>query len=98
MVQRVVALLIAVVELLEAEADRLTTGLRRLLVTGALVAIGAVLVAAGLVGGGGFLVWSLYLTLLAHMPDALAALIVGLGVWVLLGGATWLAVQRLRRR
>lgn len=98
MVQRVVALLIAVVELLEAEADRLTTGLRRLLVTGALVAIGAVLVAAGLVGGGGFLVWSLYLTLLARMPDALAALIVGLGVWVLLGGATWLAVQRLRRR
>ena len=98
MVQRVVALLIAVVELLEAEADRLTTGIRRLLVTGALVAIGAALVAAGLVGGGGFLLWSLYLTLLTRMPDATAALIVGLGVWVLLGGATWLAVQRLRRR
>lgn len=97
MVQRVVALLIAVVELLEAEADRLTTGIRRLLVTGALVAIGAVLVAAGLVGGGGFLLWSLYLTLLTRMPDAAAALIVGLGVWLLLGGATWLAVRRLRR-
>lgn len=98
MVQRVVALLIAVVELLEAEADRLTTGIRRLLVTGALVAIGATLVAAGLVGGGGLLLWSLYLTLLARMPDALAALIVGLGVWLLLGVATWLAVLRLRRR
>ena len=98
MVQRVVALLIAVVELLEAEADRLTTGIRRLLVTGALVAIGAALVAAGLVGGGGFLLWSLYLTLLTRMPDATAALIVGLGVWLLLGGATWLAVRRLRRR
>ena len=97
MVQRVVALLIAFVELLEAEADRLTTGLRRLLVTGALIAIGATLVAAGLVAGSGFLVWSLYLTLLPRMPDPLAALIVGLGVWALLGGATWLAVQRLRR-
>ena len=97
MVQRVVALLIAVVELLEAEADRLTTGVRRLLVTGALVAIGTAVVAAGLVGGSGFLVWSLYLTLLARMPAASAALIVGLGAWVLLGGATWLAVLRLRR-
>ena len=98
MVQRVVALLIAFIELLEAEADRLTAGIRRLLVTGALVAIGTTLVAAGLVGGGGFLLWSLYLTLLTRMPDAMAALIVGLGVWLLLGGATWLAVQRLRRR
>ena len=97
MVQRVVALLIAVVELLEAEADRITAGLRRLMVTGALIAIGATLAAAGLVGGSGFLMWSLYLTLLARMPDALAALIVGLVVWVLLGGATWLAAQRLRR-
>jgi len=97
-VQRVVALLIAFIELLEAEADRLTAGIRRLLVTGALVAIGTTLVAAGLVGGGGFLLWSLYLTLLTRMPDAMAALIVGLGVWLLLGGATWLAVQRLRRR
>ena len=41
MVQRVVALLSAVVVLLEAEAERLATGLRRLLVTGALVALGA---------------------------------------------------------
>ncbi|MFU8887115.1 MAG: hypothetical protein ACNA8N_00770 [Trueperaceae bacterium] len=97
MVQRVVALLIAVVELLEVEADRLTMSVRRLLVTGALVAIGTAVVAAGLVGGSGFLVWSLYLTLLARMPAALAALIVGLGAWVLLGGATWLAVLRLRR-
>jgi len=96
-VQRVVALLIAVVELLEVEADRLTMSVRRLLVTGALVAIGTAVVAAGLVGGSGFLVWSLYLTLLARMPAALAALIVGLGAWVLLGGATWLAVLRLRR-
>ncbi|MBW6456106.1 MAG: hypothetical protein K0A98_09465 [Trueperaceae bacterium] len=95
--QRVVALLIAVVELLEVEADRLTMSVRRLLVTGALVAIGTAVVAAGLVGGSGFLVWSLYLTLLARMPAALAALIVGLGAWVLLGGATWLAVLRLRR-
>jgi hypothetical protein len=96
-VQRIVALLIAVVELLEVQAERLTTGVRRLLVTGALVAVGAALVAAGLIGGGGFLVWSLYLTLLARMPEALAALIVGLGVWLLLGGVTWLAVVRLRR-
>jgi nitrate reductase NapE component len=97
MVQRVVALLIAVVELLEAEADRLTTGIRRLLVTGALVAIGTTVVAAGLVGGSGFLMWSLYLTLLARMPAASAALIMGLGAWLLLGGVTWLAVLRLRR-
>jgi hypothetical protein len=97
MVQRVVALLIAVVELLEAEADRLTAGIRRLLVTGALVAIGTAVVAAGLAGGSGFLMWSLYLTLLARMPAATAALIMGLGAWLLLGGVTWLAVLRLRR-
>jgi hypothetical protein len=96
-VQHLVALLIAVVELIEAEADRLKLGVRKLLVAGALVAVGASVGSAMLVAASGLLLWGFYLALLPVTSAAWAALIVGLVVWLLIGGGAWLAVQRLKR-
>ena len=97
MLQHLVALLIALIELLEAEADRLKLGVRGLLVTGALVAIGASVGAAMLVAASGLLLWAFYLALLPVTSAAVSALIVGLVVWLLIGGGAWLAVQRLKK-
>jgi hypothetical protein len=96
-VRHLVGLLVAFVELLEAEAERLTLGLRKLLVTGAMLAVGASLVGALLLAASGLLVWSLYLALAPLMPEALAALTVGLLVWLVVGGGAWLVVTRIRR-
>jgi hypothetical protein len=96
-VQHLVALLIALVELVEAEADRLKLGVRKLLVAGALAAVGASVGAAMLVAASGFLLWGFYLALLSVVSAAWAALIVGLVVWLLIGGGAWLAVQRLKK-
>lgn len=97
MLQHLVALLIALIELLEAEADRLKLGVRGLLVTGALVAVGASVGAAMLVAASGLLLWAFYLALLPVTSAAVSALIVGLVVWLLIGGGAWLAVQRLKK-
>jgi hypothetical protein len=97
MVQHLVALLIAFIELLEAEAQRLKLGVRGLLVTGALIAVGASVAAAGLVAASGLLLWAFYLALLPVTSAAASALIVGLVVWLLIGGGAWLAVQRLKK-
>jgi hypothetical protein len=96
-VRHLVDLLVALVELLEAEADRLRLGLRRLLVTGAMLAVGATLVGALLLAASGLLLWSLYLALAPLMTDALAALTVGLLVWLVVGGGAWLVADRIRR-
>lgn len=97
MVRHLVGLLVAFVELLEAEAERVTLGLRRVLVTGAVLAVGAALVSALLLAASGLLLWSFYLALAPLMPEALAALTVGLVVWLVVGGGAWLAVSRIRR-
>lgn len=97
MVQHLVALLIAFIELLEAEAQRLKLGVRGLLVTFAMVAVGASVAAAGLVAASGLLLWAFYLALLPVTSAAVSALIVGLVVWLLIGGGAWLAVQRLKK-
>ncbi len=98
MVQHLVGLLVAFVELLEAEAERFTLGLRKLLVTGAMLAVGASLVAALLLAASGLVLWSLYLALAPLMPEALAALTVGLVVWLVVGGGAWLVITRLKKR
>ncbi len=98
MVQHLVGLLVAFVELLEAEAERFTLGLRKLLVTGAMLAVGASLVAALLLAASGLVLWSLYLALAPLMPEALAALTVGLVVWLVVGGGAWLVIARLKKR
>jgi hypothetical protein len=96
-VQHLVALLVAFIELVEAEAQRLKLGLRGLLVTGALIAALAAVGAAMLIAASGLLLWAFYLALLPVTSAAWSALIVGLVIWILIGGGAWLAAQRLRR-
>ncbi len=97
MAQHLVALVVAFIELLEAEAERLKLGLRGLLVTGAVVAVGAAVAGTTLAAGVGFLLWALYLALLTATSAAWAALIVGLVVWLVMGGGGWLVVRSLRK-
>lgn len=97
MLQHFVALGLAVVELLEAEAARLKLSGRRLLVTGALVLMGALLAAGLLAAASGLLLWAAFLWLRASVGQAPAALILGAGIWIVVGGASWLVANRLRR-
>jgi hypothetical protein len=97
-VQHLVGLLVAFVELLEAEAERLKLGLRKFLVMGAVIAVAAVVGAAFLLTASVFLVWALFLALAPVMHDALAALVTGLVVWLLIGGGAWLAINQVRKK
>ena len=98
MVQHVVGLLLAVVELLEAEAERLQLNVRNLLVSGAVAMIAAIVAGGALLTGSVFLTWAFYAALRPPLGEAGAALTVGLTVWVVVGGATWLVLRRLRRK
>lgn len=97
MAQHLVALVVAFIELLEAEAERLKLGLRGVLLTGAMIAVGATVVGTALAAGLGFLLWALYLALLTATSAAWAALIVGLALWLVMGGGGWLVVRSLRK-
>jgi len=94
--QHLAALLTAFVELLEAEGKRLELTLRKTLVAGALLAVVAAVVGAGMIAASGFLLWAFYLALAAYLSPALSALIVGLAAWLLLGGVLWLIVRRTK--
>lgn len=98
MVQHAVGLLLAVVELLEAEAERWTLHLRELLMRGAVALIVAIVAGGALVTASGFLTWAFYVALRAPLGEALAALVVGLSVWIVVGGAAWLVIARLRQK
>lgn len=96
MVQHFVALALAFVELLEAEAARLKLNVKKVLATGALVLMGA-LVAAGLLSAGtGLVLWAAFLGLEGGVGRAPAALILGVAIWIVVGGASWLVAKRLR--
>ena len=97
MVQHLVNVLVAFMELLEAEAERFTSGVRALLVTGAVVAVAAVVASALLLAASGLLLWAFYLALLTLMIEAWAALTVGLTVWFVVGVGAWLAVSRMSK-
>lgn len=98
MLQHAVGMLLAAVELLEAEAARLNANVRRLVVEGA-VALVAASAAGGLfVLGSVFVLWAFFTALRPAVGEPLAALIVGLTVWVVVGGATWLISERMKRR
>ena len=97
MVQHLVALGLAFVELLEAEAARLKLNAKQVLVTGALILIGAVLVAGMLSAASGLLLWAAFLGLRTSVGQAPAALILGAGLWIVVGGASWFVANRLRR-
>lgn len=96
MVQHFVALGLAFVELLEAEAARLKLNVRKVLATGALVLMGALLAAGMLSAASGLLLWAAFLGLRGSVGTAPAALILGAGIWILVGGASWLVAHRLR--
>ncbi len=96
MLQHLVALLTAFVDLFEAEGQRLQLALRKVLVAGVVLAVVATVVGAGLIAASGFLLWAFYLALAAELSSALSALIVGLVAWLLLGGALWLIVRRTK--
>ncbi len=98
MVQHVVGMLLALVELLEAESERLRVGVRRLVVEGAVALIAATAVGGMLVIGSVFVLWAFFAALRPALGEAWSALIVGLVVWIVLGGATWLVSAQLRRR
>ena len=98
MVQHVTGLLLAVVELLEAEAERLKLNLRQLLVTGAVAVITAIVAGGALVLGSVFLTLGFYAALRPALGEALAALTVGLTVWIVAGGAAWLILGRIRKK
>lgn len=98
MVQHVVGLLLALVELLEAEAERLKVNLRQLLVTGAIAVIVALVAGGAMVLGSVFLTVGFYTALRPALGEALAAVTVGITVWVVAGGAAWLVLGTLRRK
>ncbi len=98
MVRSLAELGIAFVELAEAEGKRLATGTKRTAAAVAGMVIVAMVAGAMLVVGTGLLVWALFALLQDYlvMPAALA--VTGLAVWVLFGGAAWLAISAMRRR
>ena len=98
MVQHAVGLLLAVVELIEAEAERLQLNVRQLLVSGAVALLAAIVAGGALLTGSIFLTWAFYAALRPPLGEAVAALVVGLTVWIVVGGATWLVFNRLRRK
>jgi hypothetical protein len=97
-VQHAVGLLLAVVELLEAEAARLQLNVRHLLVSGAVAVIAAIVAGGSLLTGSVFLTWAFFVALLPPLGEAGAALVVGLTLWIVVGGATWLVFNKLRKK
>lgn len=97
MTQQLVGVVLAVVELLEAEAARLKLNARQLLVSGAVAAITATVAGGALLTGSVFLSWAFYVALRPNLGEALAAMTVGLTMWIVAGGATWLVLGKLRR-
>lgn len=96
MIERLVRVLLAFVELLEAESQRLALGARNLLATGAIVIVGALVAGGALMVGSAFLIWSYYAVLLPHLGVPLSALAVGSSIWIVIGGGTWLALRKMR--
>lgn len=98
MVQHLAGVLLALVELLEAEAARFNASVRRLVLEGAAALAFATAAGALLALGGGFVVWAAFTALRPPLGEPLAALVVGVSLLSLVGGATWLVFGRMRRR
>lgn len=98
MLQHVVGILLALIEVLEAEAERFRANVRRLVVEGAVALIVATAAGGMLVVGTVFVLWAFYTAMRPALGEAWAALIVGLVVWIVVGGATWLIFGRLKRQ
>lgn len=89
---------IAFLELLEVQARQLGTGAKKVATGVAVVAVAGVLAGGLLLGGTGFLVWSLYLVFLERFTPASAAALTGLAVWIVIGVGGWIALSMFRRK
>jgi hypothetical protein len=87
-----VELIIALLELLEAEARAVRSGAFRLGLSVALLGAAGVL----FTGGVGLILWALYLYLATSLGQATAALAIGLVALLVTGGLVWSA-RRLSR-
>jgi hypothetical protein len=87
-----VELIIALLELLEAEARAVRSGAFRLGLCVALLGAAGVL----FTGGIGLILWALYLYLAISLGQATAALAIGLVTLLVTGGLVWSA-RRLSR-
>jgi len=97
MVRGLAELGIAFVELAEAEGKRLASGTRRMAAAVAGMVVVGVVAGGMLTVGTGLLVWALYELLADYLVRPAALAVTGLAVWVLFGGAAWLAISAMRR-
>lgn len=93
MVQSLVDVLIALIELLEAEAEALRKNAKRLGFAAAVIAVGASVATLLLLAGSALLIWSLYLALAAPLGPALSALLCGLVLWAIVAVAAVVAAR-----
>jgi hypothetical protein len=93
-----VDLAIAFMDLLQAYARQIQESAKRTaLKAGVLAGLG--IIAVGVAIGTlwlatGLLLWALYVALIDPLGVALAALVTGLVVWLLFGGAAWFAIRK----
>ena len=88
---------IAFLELVEVQARQLGTGAKKIAASIAVLAVAGVLAGGLLLGGTGFLVWSLHLVLLERFTPASAAALTGVAVWIVIGVGGWIALSMFRR-
>jgi hypothetical protein len=96
-----VDLFIAFTDLLQAYARQLQESAKQTALKVGIFAglgvVGLVLASSFMFFSSGLLLYALYLVLLDAMSPAAAALVTGLIVWLVIGGAAWFAVRRALR-
>lgn len=97
MLRSLVAILGALLDLVEAEARAARRAARRIGMAVAFTAIGAGVMTGLALAGTGFLVWSLYLWLAALLPPAGAALVAGGALWFAVGLLALMVALQARR-
>lgn len=96
MLRSLVEVLIALIELLEAEAGRLGAAAKRIGIGWAVLATAAFVASWLLLFASALLVWSLYLALAAPLGPALSALICGLAIWCFVAVAAVIGARTFR--
>lgn len=95
MLRSLVDVLIALIELVEAEGRALRRAAKRLGVTVGVIAVAAGVAMALLLGATGLLVAALFMWLLEWMHPALAAFACGAVIWLVVGVSAWILVRRV---
>jgi hypothetical protein len=96
-----VDLFIAFTDLLQAYAHEIQESAKKTAIKVGVLAglgiIGLFAAAGAMVFSTVLVIWALYLALASAFVPATAALLTGLIVWLVIGGAAWLAVRRVIR-